>query len=251
MRYRVVIFSLFLSPATAFTFTARQWINPTIKTTAPSKMSAYDQSGSNDRIEAAFEAWCKVYGKNDRSRYEIFAYHYLLAEQYFKETGAPVKLNEFADLTAEEYRAMNNWDSSTTFSFQEAPQIKSEVPLPAVPESAASIGSSTFGTGLSNYLDSVPQNPVVGGPGMTSYLDTVPQSPSVGGAGMTSYLDSVGNTPAAPFVPPAAQASSAVTPVEISSPEVPVQAAPPFEYVRPRSRAVSYTHLTLPTILLV
>ena len=72
---------------------------------------------------------------------------------------------------------------------------------------------ATNGSGMSSYLESVPQNPSVGGPGMTSYLDSVPQNPAVGGAGMTSYINSVSSSNGAGASYQAAYTPSASVPV--------------------------------------
>ena len=207
MKYGLIASSLILSSAAAFTFptAARQWNKPSsaIKRTVGLKISSYDQNGNNDRIEAAYEAWCKVYGKNDHTRFEIFAYHYLLAEKYFQESGIPVKLNEFADMTADEYRSVNG-----------GPAASSEPYFTSPPESATNPVTSSgppTGSGISNYLDSIPQNVAVGGPGMSSYLDSVQQNPAIGGPGMGSYLDSVGGGGA-----------SAATPFQPTAPAAPV-----------------------------
>jgi pyruvate/2-oxoglutarate dehydrogenase complex dihydrolipoamide acyltransferase (E2) component len=61
----------------------------------------------NDRLRKAYEEWSETYGDNiDESRMEIFSYHYVMAENYFQETGNRIRLNEYADLTAVEFQRL-------------------------------------------------------------------------------------------------------------------------------------------------
>ena len=69
---------------------------------------------------------------------------------------------------------------------------------PAVQEyisdvSSGSTSAPTSGSGIANYLDSVPTNPnQLSGGGITTYLATVATNPErVGGAGIGSYLDGI------------------------------------------------------------
>lgn len=58
-------------------------------------------------IRQLYEAWCKEKGKPfDESRLPIFAEHYANAVQYCAQTNKPLKLNEYADLTTEEYNSL-------------------------------------------------------------------------------------------------------------------------------------------------
>lgn len=60
-----------------------------------------------DIILLAYVDWCKKHGNEfDESRLPIFTEHYLNAENYFKQVGKPVKLNKYADLTADEYNRL-------------------------------------------------------------------------------------------------------------------------------------------------
>lgn len=57
-----------------------------------------------DKIRTAYTQWCTFYGKPfDEERFTIFASNFLVVEKYHTETGHPLALNEFADLTEEEY----------------------------------------------------------------------------------------------------------------------------------------------------
>ncbi|KAL3945138.1 MAG: hypothetical protein SGBAC_000806 [Bacillariaceae sp.] len=58
-------------------------------------------------IRQLYEAWCEEKGKPfDESRLSIFAEHYANAVQYCAQTNKPLKLNEYADLTTEEYNSL-------------------------------------------------------------------------------------------------------------------------------------------------
>lgn len=64
------------------------------------------------RIQQAYREWCEFYGKiPNKERLGVFASNFLTVEEYHKETGRPLVLNEFADLTEEQY--VENNQSST------------------------------------------------------------------------------------------------------------------------------------------
>jgi hypothetical protein len=74
-----------------------------------------EESLSAERIRNAYIEWCKWYDKNyDEARLEIFSAHFQKVEKVFKETGKPVKLNEHADLTTDEYQQLKSAESSST-----------------------------------------------------------------------------------------------------------------------------------------
>ena len=74
---------------------------------ANDQSESYDYNGFNDRLRKAYDEWCETYGDSiDESRMEIFSYHFVMAENYFKETGNRIKLNEYADLTAVEFQRL-------------------------------------------------------------------------------------------------------------------------------------------------
>ena len=75
-----------------------------------------------DRIRHAYMEWCKSYNvKYDPARLEIFAFHYLLADEHSKATGQPLHLNEFATFTEAEYEEYIQ-------SQQEASSLEKSVP---------------------------------------------------------------------------------------------------------------------------
>jgi pyruvate/2-oxoglutarate dehydrogenase complex dihydrolipoamide acyltransferase (E2) component len=64
-----------------------------------------DYYGFNAKLRKAYDEWTETYGDSiDESRMEIFSYHFVMAENYYKETGNRIKLNEYADLTAVEFQ---------------------------------------------------------------------------------------------------------------------------------------------------
>ncbi|KAL3939926.1 MAG: hypothetical protein SGBAC_005435 [Bacillariaceae sp.] len=66
-----------------------------------------DDGNFDERLRKAYEEWSLTYGDTiDETRMEIFSYHFLTAENYFKETGNRIKLNEYADLTAVEFQRL-------------------------------------------------------------------------------------------------------------------------------------------------
>jgi len=57
------------------------------------------------RIQQAYREWCEFYGKEtNKERLGIFASNFLAVEEFHAKTGRPLVLNEFADLTEEQYR---------------------------------------------------------------------------------------------------------------------------------------------------
>jgi hypothetical protein len=219
MKHCLILTPLLLSSASAFTVN-RQWSNFVTAQSkfAPLKVTDYDAYGSSGRIEDAYNAWCGVYNKADRGRLEIFAYHFLLAEKFFGQTGAPIKLNEFADLTATEYKKLHEAGGIPAASAQTPEFVYSEASVTAAKEPAP-VAPAGYGPNAGAYLEALgnSNNAPTGG-GMTSYLDSVPQNSAVGGAGITSYLDSMGVP--APYTPPAA-------PVQAFNPPVPAAPSTP------------------------
>lgn len=200
MKHCLVLAPFLLSSAAAFTAVNQQFQSfvaaPSSSSSSALKVSNFDYHGSSERIQEAYKAWCRVYNKpTDSSRLEIFAYHFLLAEKFFGQTGTPIKLNEFADMTSAEYLALQE-----TGSLPQVPRptevIVSETKASdfALPEPVA---PANYGPSAASYLDTLSSayqaTNSLSGKGMTSYLDTVSSTttPTLGGAGMTSYLDSV------------------------------------------------------------
>jgi len=66
------------------------------------------------RIQQAYREWCEFYEKiPNEERLGIFASNYLAVEVFHKKTGRPLALNEFADLTEEEYQYRQGNQSPT------------------------------------------------------------------------------------------------------------------------------------------
>ena len=60
-------------------------------------------------IRLAYNEWCEYYGKNsEESRLQIFADNFAQAKEFYKESGRALLLNEYADLTASEYKMLPN-----------------------------------------------------------------------------------------------------------------------------------------------
>ena len=81
------------------------------------------------RVRAAYMGWCKDFDKeSDETRFNQFFKNYLEMEDFAKETGKDMVLNEFADFTEEEYVAMQNGETVP------AVQEKTEEVVAAEPE---------------------------------------------------------------------------------------------------------------------
>lgn len=77
------------------------------------------------RIRSAYLDWCKEYSKEpDEARYRVFAENYLIMEKYASDTGKEMQLNQYADCTAEEYKALQGKTKPTTE--KEAPKTSSK-----------------------------------------------------------------------------------------------------------------------------
>jgi hypothetical protein len=60
-----------------------------------------------DRIRTAYSEWCQYYGKaNAMERMDIFAQNFRKAEEFYQSSGTALMLNEYADLTFEEYEGL-------------------------------------------------------------------------------------------------------------------------------------------------
>jgi hypothetical protein len=73
----------------------------------------YDTNSNirNDYMQEYVD-WCHEYGKEfDESRLPIFQEHYANALAYFQNVGKPIKLNQYADMTSEQYNTLQ----STTY----------------------------------------------------------------------------------------------------------------------------------------
>lgn len=88
-----------------------------------------------DRIRVAYLEWCSHYKKTaDEYRFKIFSEHFCEAEAYWQKTGTAIQLNEYADLTLEEYNKLTgdlSLDSAAEAYVVETPsrshQTKKEV----------------------------------------------------------------------------------------------------------------------------
>mmetsp|Transcript_3226 Transcript_3226/g.4808 ORF Transcript_3226/g.4808 Transcript_3226/m.4808 type:complete len:484 (+) Transcript_3226:39-1490(+) len=59
------------------------------------------------RIRSAYLEWCKKYDKeSDESRFEVFSQNFLAMEEYAKQSGREMNMNEYADLSEEDYKTI-------------------------------------------------------------------------------------------------------------------------------------------------
>jgi len=66
-----------------------------------------DNLAREARVRSAYLEWCREYGKeSDEARFEQFFTNFLEMEEYAKETGKEMSLNEYADCTETEYAAL-------------------------------------------------------------------------------------------------------------------------------------------------
>jgi hypothetical protein len=66
-----------------------------------------DNLAREARVRSAYLEWCKEYGKeSDETRFQQFSKNFLDMEEFAKETGKEMSLNEYADCTEKEYAAL-------------------------------------------------------------------------------------------------------------------------------------------------
>lgn len=179
----------------------------------------------NGRLRKAYQEWSETYGDSiDESRMEVFSYHFVMAENYFQETGNRINLNEYADLTAVEFQRLKEMGGM----IQDADGETNSVPHWA-PEDVAQMDffakqtsqrQQAFQDSTKNKVPELPQPP----PGYFSVLapsegDSKPQTASYREAYQQrftqSYLDSLDN-----------QATEAQ---DVSPGQIPQVAPPPQE----------------------
>ncbi len=86
------------------------------------------------RVRAAYMDWCKEFKKeSDETRFKQFFTNFLEMEDFSKDTGKEMVLNEFADYTEAEYTAMQNGETVTV----EEPVVEEPVAEEPVVDEAA------------------------------------------------------------------------------------------------------------------
>lgn len=67
--------------------------------------STDDNDDDDDKIRRAYRDWCHFFGKKfDSNRLRTFGHNFDAVQEYHRQTGEPLILNEFADLTDAEFR---------------------------------------------------------------------------------------------------------------------------------------------------
>ncbi|GKY99254.1 hypothetical protein MPSEU_000880700 [Mayamaea pseudoterrestris] len=74
-----------------------------------------DSLAREARIRSAYLDWCKQFEKKpSEERFPSFSKNFLVMEDFAKESGKEIKLNEYADCTEEEYDAMSSKSNVAT-----------------------------------------------------------------------------------------------------------------------------------------
>lgn len=69
--------------------------------------SEYDSVDDKDRIRQIYKEWCIVHDKTyNEARLETFAMNLQVVENYHRDTGKNAELNQYADISRNEYQAM-------------------------------------------------------------------------------------------------------------------------------------------------
>lgn len=72
------------------------------------------------RIRSAYLEWCKKYDKeNSESRFQVFSQNFLAMEEYAKQSGKEMNMNEYADLSEEEYKKAISGSSDSESSIKD------------------------------------------------------------------------------------------------------------------------------------
>jgi hypothetical protein len=116
-----------------------------------------------DRIRNAYMEWCQEYGREyQESRLDIFATNLKAVEKYRQETGKIVKLNQYADLSPDEYK--------TAATEPQTPPMTNFQPYPSNNNGNNPRGVRA-GTSTS-YLDNLSTNQQTMGNGLSSSTTT-------------------------------------------------------------------------------
>jgi hypothetical protein len=60
------------------------------------------------KIQQAYQEWCEYYGKTpDKNRLAIFTANFLAVKDFHERTGKPLIMNQYSDMTADEWERMN------------------------------------------------------------------------------------------------------------------------------------------------
>ena len=97
-----------------------------------------------DQVKNTYKEWCKFYDKKyEEARLDTFAANLKKVQDYNKETGKDVKLNRYADLTAEEYAKVQANQASVASDKKEKDGEKQSVSIPSTEEDQASDADRT------------------------------------------------------------------------------------------------------------
>lgn len=98
-------------------------------------MAEGDNLAREARVRSAYLEWCKEYNKaTDESRFPQFMSNFLDMEEYAKESGKDMILNEYADFTEEEYTAFTAGSETTTTTTTAVEEAASVVAAPKIDE---------------------------------------------------------------------------------------------------------------------
>lgn len=150
------------------------------------------------RLRQVYADWLTYYGKTfDESRFPIFTTNYLRAEQYYMETGDPVGLNEYADLTMEEYQSLNTAQTPIA----QATTLLVEESTEGVTSSSAPVSSEDNGSQMvpgASYIDSISNHNAAATSKIESgYFPTKSSTTNEDkiGASTSSYLETLAESP--------------------------------------------------------
>jgi hypothetical protein len=172
---------------------------PTKESSTPvsfSDANKHRSGGQSDlkRIRNAYAEWCIIHGKDyDEVRFANFANNKRQMEKYQKSTGKEVELNEFSDLTVEEYAQMMK--NKATDDEDESPSSTSSRPPPpqaGIPRGTGLIRESGLIRVSGDESDKARNTP-----------DISPEAPSPGSSRREPAVPSPGGSRKEPPVPQA------------------------------------------------
>ena len=99
------------------------------------------------RVRSVYLDWCKQFGKEpDESRFPQFSSNFLEMEEFNKESGKEMLLNEYADFTEEEINAMSMdaWSEVVRPEGQAGRETSSSFHFRSTEEAQESFGFKTY-----------------------------------------------------------------------------------------------------------
>ncbi|KAG7355087.1 cathepsin propeptide inhibitor domain I29 [Nitzschia inconspicua] len=88
-----------------------------------------EQLSQAHKIQQAYREWCDYYGKApNKDRLGVFAANFLAVKDFHERTGKPLIMNEYSDLTEEEWKLLQQQQKSQSGGAKESPPLSVDDP---------------------------------------------------------------------------------------------------------------------------